>query len=141
VEAWATLGAAVMDRESRGADSSYYSPRGAWDGEGDGGHAVTPWQIDKRYHADYLARTDRTPARDSVYAFGILRDNYKRWHSVPATLAAYNASAKRVAVVVEAARAEGREPTAEDLDPLTTAGPSGGPDYVSDTLSRAEVFA
>lgn len=125
---WAFLGAAVMDRESLGATA--LTPANDWNGTGDGGNASTPWQLDKRYHAKYLARTDRTPATDSAYAMNLLAASWRAVEKHGATdddairdaADAYNASQSKVLADIDA----GTNP-----DELTTGG-----DYGSDVLGR-----
>jgi hypothetical protein len=134
---WALFGAAVMDRESQGATSAGYAPKGEWNGTGDGGHAVTPWQIDVRYHAAYLAKTGRTRASDSIYAFGILARGYAAATSAGAQLeealqlaaAAYNAGHKPL----DAWLASG---ALDAADALTT-----GHNYGADVLRRLETIS
>lgn len=131
LEGWARFGAAIMDRESLGGEGSGYSPAGEWNGTGDGGHAVTPWQLDRRYHARHLDRPDRSPASDSVYAFGLLAERWRRFRSfggdlaLASTAAAYNASAQRVADALAAGA------DLASIDSLTTGG-----NYGSDVLRR-----
>ena len=122
---WAQFGAAIMDRETLGGSaSSGYRPDGAWDGTGDAGHAHTPWQLDDRYHAAYLARTDRTPERDSEYAMQLLADRWDVSHDLKTTAAAYN-SGRSLDVF-----ASGGDP-----DTTTTGG-----NYGADVLSRMAAF-
>lgn len=127
VLAWAVLGAAVIDQESRGGNA--LTPPGDWNGTGDSGHGHTPWQIDDRAHGAYLARTDRTPATDSIYALGILASGWRAGLGldpdarVRAALASYNAGPRAVSAALA-----GRDP-----DAYTTRHA-----YAAETLARLE---
>lgn len=103
VDAWAFFGGSVLEEETLGGDGAGYTPKGEWFGTGDSDKAETPWQLDRRYHAQYLSRGDRTRESDSIYAMNLLADNWRAFSDVDdpdlriaATAASYNASRKRV---------------------------------------------
>ena len=127
---WALFCAAVMNRE-QGEEGGPFRPWGEWSGEGDSGHAVTPWQLDKRYHGKFLNAHPRDELRDSEYACGLLADNWKHFRQYggelaqAATAASYNASRAKVIAALES------DPTISAADALTTGG-----NYGSDVLRR-----
>lgn len=109
VHGFALFGASVLDEETRGGDPELTAgayqvgPDGSlWNGVGDSGHGRTPWQIDDRSHAAYLARSDRTPETDSAYAMGLLTDGWEAFkhlderQALLAAAASYNAGIGRV---------------------------------------------
>lgn len=114
---------AIADRESLRGRAL------AADGTGDGGNAVGPWQIDRRYHREFLERHDwRDFVSSAIYAAGLLAEN-RRWaEQFPvavrerAAIAAYNASRRSVE--------RGIRETG-DPDQYTTGG-----DYGADVLRR-----
>lgn len=119
---------AVCWRESRGG--ALLIPPGA-SGTGDGGHGHGLMQIDDRYHAAFLAQTDgfgkllwQKPADNIGYGAGVLADKLAAFpDSLEGGIAAYNASAERVALALK----NGRHP-----DAVTTRN-----DYVAEVLGEA----
>ena len=68
--------AALMLRESGGGQALGYFPKGEIDGWGDGGNAYGLFQIDKRFHAKFLASPEaKTAVGQAVYALGLLCSN------------------------------------------------------------------
>lgn len=133
--------AAICDHESRGGEA--LTPRGPT-GVGDNGHACGLMQLDRRYHADFIARTTPTglplwcvPEWNIAYAASLLADELHAFQGDEAcAVAAYNASRKRV----KAARDALTKPIAPDalvaaLDGLTT-----GHNYVASILAARAAF-
>lgn len=122
--------AAIAERESafgRALDAS---------GRGDGGHGHGVWQIDDRYHGEFVASGGwRDPVRSAIYAAELLRGNRAQLRVLVgdevgvemlerAAIAAYNASLRSV---VRGIREVG------DPDRYTTGG-----NYSADVMRRAE---
>lgn len=137
--------AAIGLRESRFGFAAPYWPKGTPDGWGDGstesepskGYGYGYFQIDRRFHRDFLNRQDRSdPSQQAKYACSILRDNrawFKRNPSIPTgdaerlqrmVVAAYNCGCGNVRKCVS----EGL-----DIDARTT-----GKDYSRWVLAVAE---
>lgn len=102
---------------------------GRVDVTGSDGHGQGPFQIDDRYHADWLAKNENGRDLDSAadYAASLMADNLKRTGGdMEKALVLYNASPKRMTEVI----ARGEHP-----DAATTGG-----NYSRSALAYAEQF-
>lgn len=84
---------AIAYWESDFGQARGYDPKGAPDGWGDSGHACTPWQIDKRYHAAFLSSAGaKEISRSSLYAAGLVAQAARLFPgNIEAIIASYNA--------------------------------------------------
>lgn len=133
---------AIMDRETLGGDACI--PKGSCErGTGDGGNGLGLMQIDRRYHPTFAAALapDRTPlwqkpVANIMYGALVLRAGVDRFKVEDAAVAAYNASAERVANALKGLAPDaGPLARTATLDLLTTKG-----NYVSDVLGRRAAF-
>jgi hypothetical protein len=124
---------AIVAWESDFGQARGYTPKGAADGTADGGHGHTPWQIDDRSHAAFLATADLTDINVSTdYAVGhVLMPLIRQFGAanIPAVLAGYNAGAG----AVKKAIARGDDPGS-----VTTATPKGT--YVDAVLAKLDAL-
>lgn len=126
--------AAVCHRESRGG--LFLRPRGPG-GTGDGGHGHGLMQVDGRYHAAWLQRTDArgTPLWKDPHANILKGAEILAWNlrtcrgDWPAAVAAYNASVERVLKAQRRLAGASPELRLRGYDDLTT-----GKNYASDVL-------
>jgi soluble lytic murein transglycosylase-like protein len=139
--------AAIMDRESQGGEA--LKPRGP-KGVGDGGHGRGLMQIDDRSHGMFLqARFDdkltdvwTDPAFNILYGTRLIARNTRMLGgNVLAAIAAYNAGPGRAGDVMRSlGPITDKQAVIAALDEVTSKGPSGRPDYVSDVMKRWENF-
>lgn len=84
---------AIAYWESDFGQARGYEPKSAPDGWGDGGHACTPWQIDRHYHAAFLASGGaKDIAQSSLYAAELVSQAAHQFPgNLEAIIASYNA--------------------------------------------------
>jgi hypothetical protein len=136
--------AALGLRETEFGQSLGYAPKGDPLGWGDGGHGYGFFQIDKRFHPEFIrSKYAMTVTGQAGYAMNLLRQN-REWFQGKgltgpllerATYAAYNTNERRVLAAIKNGGNQAPEALAALADSVTT-----GKDYSGWIFKKADAL-